>query len=87
MLYSLTRFSYSRIPDHRHPEMTVRIYDLYFHFLGALHVNPLVPNSANFMPDNIYHRATRVLELVLEGKIRDYQVYFDLSMQRSLNTM
>ncbi len=67
--------------------MTVRVYDLYFHFLGALHVNPLVPNSANFMPDNIYHRATRVLELVLEGKIRDYQVYFDPSMQRSLNTM
>ncbi|KAK0439637.1 hypothetical protein EV421DRAFT_1905929 [Armillaria borealis] len=79
--------SITRIPDSDHPDMTIHVYDHFGHFLGAIHFNPIVLNHVNFIPDNPYHRATRVLDLVLDGKIPDYQVYFNPSTQRSLNTI
>lgn len=85
--YQLLIYSIARIPGEIHPEMTIRVYVAYFHFLGALHADPLVPGSANYMPDDAYHRATRVLKLVLKGEIPDRQVYFNLGTQRSLNTI
>ncbi len=63
------------------------MYDPFHHFLGALHFDPFAPNSAQFLPDNPYHRVTRVIDRAAYGIIYDYKVYFDISVQYSLNAM
>ncbi|KAK0463420.1 hypothetical protein IW261DRAFT_1575669 [Armillaria novae-zelandiae] len=77
----------ARLPDDDHPEYTIRVYDPKYHFLGALHYNPRVPDRAQFLPDNPNHRAMRVIRLVTEKKVPDSRVYFDFSIQRSLRTI
>ncbi|KAK0465677.1 hypothetical protein IW261DRAFT_1427212 [Armillaria novae-zelandiae] len=77
----------ARLPDDDHPEYTIRVYDPKYHFLGALHYNPRVPDRAQFLPDNPNHRATHVIRLVTEKKVPDSRVYFDFSIQRSLRTI
>ncbi|KAK0464107.1 hypothetical protein IW261DRAFT_1427415 [Armillaria novae-zelandiae] len=78
---------YSAQSHDDHPEYTIRVYDPKYHFLGALHYNPRVPDRAQFLPDNPNHRATRVIRLVTEKKVPDSRVYFDFSIQRSLCTI
>ncbi|SJL15982.1 uncharacterized protein ARMOST_19496 [Armillaria ostoyae] len=65
----------------------MRVYNLFHHFLGALHFDPFTPNSAQFLPDDPYHRVTCIIDHAAYGIIHDYKVYFDISVQYSLHVI
>ncbi len=65
----------------------MHMYDLFHHFLGALHFDLFAPNSTQFLPNTPYHRVTCVIDHTTYGIIHNYRVYFDISIQYSLNAM
>ncbi|SJL06451.1 uncharacterized protein ARMOST_09788 [Armillaria ostoyae] len=69
--------SIAKLPSPDHPHVTVRVYDTYAEFLGALHYYPRQPERAQFLPDTMESRWMRIFDRVLNGILRDFMLYFN----------